>query len=366
MKKLFAAVLALAMIASACGALAEKGFTVRNVNFDTATLAKAAVPEGYRLVSTFNCCDDQTCLGYPIRVSVGVSDVDNLTMMVFYSGENYIQRVSHSYFSHVEDALDQEFCIFMKEYMPAYNYCWYRAGKILEEMGISAQLRGWKDDVDSCARAAKAREDYVRDKIIPGFRGTGLNVEWAEGTAAERTFTFDVNGQPYCISVYAEGIAYQYQTAAFNTRTIIWEIPYYYALICPMDRFEEIHDTDYMIFRENTGVNDEFRDFSNALDDQIRDTVIRNWNMRVAASMAYAQAMTQLTFSMVESSLGGSYTYADRFSDYIFDQNDYTTEEGAHVKVSTSYDYVYQSGGSVYFTNDALSIPAGANLLTPN
>ena len=82
--------------------------------------------------------------------------------------------------------------------------------------------------------------------------------------------------------------------------------------------------------------------------------------------MAYMETMTNLTFSMVESSLGGSYSTSDRFSDYIFDQNDYTTLDGSHVKVSTSYDYVYQSGSSVYFTNDALSIPSGATMLTPN
>ncbi len=366
MKKIFAVILALAMIMSACGALAADSFTVMNVRYDTAVLAKAAVPDGYRMSTAVNCCDDETCLGFPIRVNVGVSDVDNLTMMIFYSGENYLHRVSNSFYSHIEDALDQEFCIFMKEYMPAYNYCWYRAGKILEQMGINAQLRGYRDDLDSCAGAARAREAYFLNNVAPGFRGTGLNLEWVEGTAAERTFTFDVNGQAYCISVYAEDIAYQYSSRAFNTCNTIWEIPYYFALICPLDRFDEIHDTDYRIFRENTGTNNEFQTFSEQLTDEIRETVIRNWNMRVAASMAYAQAMTQLTFSMVEGTLGGSYSNSDRFSDYIFDQNDYTTLEGDHVKVSTSYDYVYQSGSSVYFTNDALSIPVNATMLTPN
>ena len=57
----------------------------------------------------------------------------------------------------------------------------------------------------------------------------------------------------------------------------------------------------------------------------------------------------------------------DRFTDYIFDQNDYATEQGDHVKISTSYDYVYQTGSpTVYYTNDASVVPYGATMLSPN
>ncbi len=365
MKKLTATLLALVMLLTVCSALADTGFTVQNVKYDTATLAKAAVVDGYTLYSAVNCCDETTCLGYPVRVTAMETKGD--VMMMYYSGENYIERISHSMFTQQEGTLDQEFAIFMKSYMPAYNYCWDRATQILNAMGVDAQLSGTNlDDMTSFDQAIAAREKYIYDNIVPGMQAYGMNVEWVEATAAERVFSFTVSGQKYYIAVMAEVFGYQYSTSLYNTRSTIWEAPYYFAMICPEAMYQEVHDNDFRIFRENTGTNDEFIALNEKLTEKIKDEVIANWNMVCAASMAYMETMTALTFSMVEGTLGGSYSNADRFSDYIFDQNDYTTLDGDHVKVSTSYDYVYQSGSSVYFTNDALSIPAGATMLDPN
>ena len=367
MKKWLSILTALIMILSIGCAAADPGFTLRNVQYDSATLAKAAIPDGYEMYTTVNMCDNETCLGYPIRVSVGALNMDTPSMLLYSRGESYLQRVKHSYFSHEEGTLDKELCIFMKEYMPAYNYTWYRAQEILKGMGFAdVQLSGWQDDLTSFDQVTAARADYLRTEVMPGLQGAGFNIDWVDTTAAERAFTFDNNGVTWCVAVFAEGFGYKVSTGIYNTESIFWEIPRYYAMVCPKDLYQQIHDNDFRIFRENTGTNDEFDDFVDRLNFKIRDDVIRAWNMQVAASMAYMETMTALTFSMVEGTLGGTYHNTDRFSDYIFDQNDYTTLDGDHVKVSTAYDYVYQSGSNVYFTNDALSVPYGATMLTPN
>ena len=86
-------------------------------------------------------------------------------MMIYYSGETFIQRVSHSYLKPKEGTLDEEFVIFMKEYMPAYNYCWEKASMLLDSFnttfGTNAQLKGTNlDDLTSFSASTTAREEY--------------------------------------------------------------------------------------------------------------------------------------------------------------------------------------------------------------
>ena len=71
--------------------------------------------------------------------------------------------------------------------------------------------------------------------------------------------------------------------------------------------------------------------------------------------------------SSVSSSAGPDTSYSDeRFTDYIFSQNDYTLSNGDHVKIPTSYDYVYaDDNGNVYVTNST-DQPAGTTQLYPN
>ena len=64
---------------------------------------------------------------------------------------------------------------------------------------------------------------------------------------------------------------------------------------------------------------------------------------------------------------GDSYTTTEAFTDYIYDQNDYTTSSGDHVKVPTRYDYVYEdSNGNIYYSDSVSDEPAGSKRLYPN
>ena len=67
-----------------------------------------------------------------------------------------------------------------------------------------------------------------------------------------------------------------------------------------------------------------------------------------------------------EASDGDDYS-DERFTDYIFDNNDYTLSDGSHIKVDTAYDYVYEDGdGNIVVSNSAFAEPAGGNRLSPN
>ena len=105
-----------------------------------------------------------------------------------------------------------------------------------------------------------------------------------------------------------------------------------------------------------------------SITEKIKEDTINAWNSAVAASMAYAAAMDSLMTQYVNDYLSAPrYSTADRFSDYIFDQNNYVTSDGYSVKVSTSYDYVWDTGGGyIGYSTSAFDVPAGAELLYPS
>ena len=207
--------------------------------------------------------------------------------------------------------------------------------------------------------------------IAPGLEAYGMSVDWVNMTASQRLYSIpnDQVGE-YALCILAEVRGYQYTISGygFTDTIIVCDVPGYYILICPMADYEEYHDTMFQVFIDNTTTNDQFVSCNEQLTAEITNTVINNMNMVCAASSAYASAMTAMTFDMVESNMNyGTYS-SDRFSDYIFDQNDYTLSDGTSVQISTQYDYVYQGdNGVVYYSDSAFDVPpVGATQLYPN
>ena len=81
------------------------------------------------------------------------------------------------------------------------------------------------------------------------------------------------------------------------------------------------------------------------------------------AAMTEAQAQSYL--SDYDSSAYTSDDWANEWSDYIYDRNEYTTTDGSTIKVGTEFDTVYQNGDEFYFGSQG-SAPFGWEQLTPN
>ena len=338
-------------------------FELEPMMWDTATLGQVAVPAGFTAETTVNCCDDTTCLGYPLRVSETLISESADAMLFYKAGELYMQRVSSGYFSHNEGELDQELYIFMKTYETAPSCC----DEIAALIAPGAVYVG-DEDMSNYQMYSNSREaEYY--SLLESGQVPGMTLDWSEMTAAQRLYSAQLNGVECAICVLCEVKAYQITTAGygFSDTSIFWDIPGYYVMVCPMSDYEENHDNIFQVFIDNTKVNDEFVDFNEAIAREISSDVISNWNMQCAASSAYAAAMQAMTFASVESNMNyGTYS-SDQFSDYIFDQNDYTLSDGSSVQISTSYDYVYEGdNGVVYYSNSAFAEPGGATQLYPN
>lgn len=348
---------------------AAAGFTIKPIDWDTAIMGQYALPSGYTGTRIINNCDENSTLGHPIRVSVIVSSKQDDARMMYYYGEDYLDRVysSHSLLQHKEGELDIQTMSFMRRYVNADGYC-----DALAKQWEPNAVYYKSEDISAIRPRMDAAYAQINNIVTPGLARYGIYVDWIETTAAERVYTYEQDGKTYCICVMAEDYAYQYSSNSYGAKltNIVWQIPNYYILWCPLESYQRLHDGAFAAFVENTSVNDEMMALNDRLTEDIAAEVIQKINMMCAASSAYMASMTALTFSMVESSMSYSYTgsySSDRFSDYMFDQNDYTLSDGSSVKVPTSYSYVWEgSGGTVYYGNSLSDAPGGATQLYAN
>ena len=328
--------------------------------WDGAGLGKCAIPEGYTMASQVYCNDENTCLGAPLRISVMESAASIPAILGFYSSEYFIERVKSGYFPHRDGERDGQVDTFMLRYRDAAGFC------DLVASNLAPGAAYYRDEDTSFYNSMlEAHRRQYENEVESGLKKKGIKLDWVEITGAHRTYTYtDDNGIPCALCVMAEVRAVQ--TDAAGDVSILWEVPAYYYMTCPLSVYDRVHSTDFQAFIENTAVSDTFVQLQEQLTEQIRDGIIAGWSAAIQASNAYVSAMNALMEQSVNDYLySSSYSSSDRFSDYIFDRYEYNTSDGYSVSISTAYDYVWESNGSVCFSSSAFDVPTNATMLSP-
>ena len=334
-------------------------FTLETIMWNGAGLGKCAVPAGYTLSSEVHLDDETTCLGAPLRLSVQVYSPSASSTLGYYSNEVYIERVKGP-FRHKEGELDGQLNVFMMHYMNASEFCDWLASR------MASGITFWKnEDTSFLDRTIDSQLAQYREIAEPELAKMRVKTNWYDVTTAHRVYTYEYGGATYALCILAKVRAYQMK--ASSAVVTCWDVPEYYYLNCLLSDYEQIHATDFQVFTANTTISDTFVHLQEDLTEQIKSDIMAGWARAIAASNAYTAAMNALVSQSVESYLNSSnYSYSDRFSDYIFDRNEYTTSDGYTCDISTSYDYVWEgSGGTVYYSNNALDMPSGATRLSP-
>ena len=332
-------------------------FTLHPVVWDGVGLGKCAIPAGYEMNLNVYCNDDSTCFGAPFRFRVEA--VSGSAVLGYFSSEVYVERVS-GYYRQNNGAHDPELDVFMMTYMNASQYCDWVASRMVSDPAF------WKEEDSSLLNGkVEYAKNYYKNKTVDDMASVGIKTNWYDVTAAQRVYTYQHNGETYALCILAEVRAFQMKSGV-GVLTY-WDIPEYFYMISSVSDFDRIHATDFQAFTSNTAFSDTFVQLQDDLTAQIRQRIEQGWARDIAYSNAYTAAMNALVTSSVESYLhSSSYSASDRFSDYIFDQNEYTTGDGYTCNISTSYDYVWDGGnGTVYYSNNALDMPAGATQLSP-
>ena len=115
---------------------------------------------------------------------------------------------------------------------------------------------------------------------------------------------------------------------------------------------------------DNIMQNDEFTYMKQAYGRDIRNKIMLQQTNQISA-MTEAQAQTYMNDYEPSTSSYTSDDWANDWSDYIYDQQEYTTVDGNTIKARTSYDAVFQNGDEFYFGSVG-SAPDGWTQLTPN
>ena len=183
------------------------------------------------------------------------------------------------------------------------------------------------------------------------FAGTSDNVQTSYGDCVYRV---DYPDQTLAIRIILSDtlvhmVSYDSFTGASSEMTMTI-VPYVFICICTSDVVGEAFD-DFELFVANTRTTDEFV-LMNEMESQMLLEIVNN-------------GWSQYDEEDIWSTLGtddGSF-YEDRFSDYIFDQNEYTTSDGRSFKVSTYYDYVYEGADGEIYVSSSADQPAGSTRL---
>lgn len=334
-------------------------------------VARAYAPVGYIIDGQTIWNGKWQSLTAPAQVYLTAMSQDGNTVMGYYSPVCYEQILEYSQngyslMEHQDGAFDSQTLTPMLTFMTADTYCDYMAQTILP--GQQLEFCSQEEITREMQNLMDTKADELYQQSCQLFQGTGYNVDGAYVGAAQREYRVSLNGYPFkfiILSVtegtqlsYSEEFAYNMGTV--NQTMIAWDSPGCYFMLTPEEECEANKDI-FNQFGSNTIVSDQF---TKALAN-VRNQIIQ------AGSQNYS-SMSDITGecqSSMSSSMGSedTYTTTDQFSDYIFDQNDYTLSNGDHIKVPSSYDYVYEgTDGNVYVSDSSFDQPGGSTQLDPN
>lgn len=277
---------------------------------------------------------------------------DSLGLMPLYEGVDMQTYITYLGYKNAGQFLDAYF-----------NGVLGTGGVVIQETPVDSSIQSLLQ------QTAKA---YL-DNVVSGFQSLagpyGYSV-WAgnyEGTASFRRYRFTAaDGNSYVADAQCLCICIEYTTNnGYVTNTDRpWTVPMCTFFIAPDEATLDRYKDDANMILDNIMQNDEFTYMKQAYGRDIRNKIMLQQTNQISA-MTEAQAQTYMNDYEPSTSSYTSDDWANDWSDYIYDQQEYTTVDGNTIKASTSYDAVFQNGDEFYFGSVG-SAPDGWTQLTPN
>ena len=200
---------------------------------------------------------------------------------------------------------------------------------------------------------------------IGGGYGVTAQASGSEGTVSMRRYRYTgSDGQSYLADAMALCVAAEYISPSYGTSFVYthWAVPGMMVFSAPDEATLEKYRPQCEIITQNAALRNEFNYVKHVYGSYIRNLVMQQQANSIAA-MTEAQAQSYM--SDYDSSAYTSDDWANDWSDFIYDRNEYTTADGSTIKVGTEFDTVYQNGDEFYFGSQG-SAPFGWEQLTPN
>ena len=334
-------------------------FKVTTIKQDDMIVGRCVAPENFTVTSQAFCCTEAQSAGNPWLLAVSAISPEGIGM-TYTSARNYYTEPGAD--PSLDGKFHMKFLTPILHYMNAAEYCDYWA-KLMNESAAKIELVKENNYPELQEQLNQISEAYkeLNNRMTAG---SGLTISKVENTMAARCYYMESDkGLPYYFVVATATRGVWNEThldgpiVDIDGSYILWDSPCVYTMLCPPDLMDSAGDI-LTTFMENTSVSDQFMVANQRVSTEIL-------SMMTGIDLVGLENYSR-SFMREETSKGDDYS-DERFSDYIFDQNDYTLSDGSHVKVSTEYDYVWEGdNGTVYYSNSAFAQPGGSTQLTPN
>lgn len=344
------------------GSAAEPGapmtFKVTDIVQDGMVMGRVTAPADYEITAQISCCTAEQSAGNPWQVAVTALSPDTATVMSYVSVRDFYAASADS---SQDGVFSLKYFTPILHYMTAAEYCDYWASTLNSANGVTLVEEVAHPELQATLnRQAQAFKDGVNSDMS----ALGLTAERADYTLAERRYALTApNGVDYyfLVSTVTRGTLYRTflpgPLVNEEEHYILWDAPYIYSMLCPVDQWDQA-SAMFAAFMENTSVSDQFLLANQRISSEI-------WSALTGIDLVGGRGLSERV--MREETASGDDYDEERFTDYIFDANDYTLSDGSHVKVSTAYDYVYEGDNyTVYYSDSAFAQPGGSTELTPN
>lgn len=344
---------------------AQKDYVIRKfTDYDTGyTLARSYAPADYEVYNLFfnSLSEDGECsIACPYQVAIAEVSPDSSTNMIYRSEMTYLYPPDPDRYFQEGVRFGTNMDTFIGYPMEMMMY-----PRTALELADTVAARMFPEGTDITRYALH----YVTDEEDPflesqsqarmDYYNTGspydilfnVTCDNVLTTYVDVTYQAETDGQTAFVRMVLSTsivhlISTDYYTNAVSdmSETIV---PYFYCCSTTPEAMEEAF-ADFDLFVANTRVTDEFW--------------ILNRKESLLLNEIISQGWSQYDEEELWSHLGtgdGSY-YEDQFSDYILDQNEYTTTDGRTFKVPTSYDYVYETADGEIVVSNSADEPAGS------
>lgn len=340
--------------ASASAGSAADGYFTHETLYDPATgvpTANVLVPGGWTASVSVNWSFVST--SSPGVATVTMTSPDGQARILMVSNQAFADMYSGG--MHFNGGEDRGLYVTLMDY---YNADEVQALGLENEGYGGAEKIGHYPVSDEIQRLAEeAAEVKLQSNLASGITGLG-----SEGTAADNLYRLRDVYIEYFTLVTAAEVYVAGSNASLDS--IYWNVPISFMLIAQTEDAYDQYKGIFDVVLANSDFTFEFLyanvQYGTAIDDAIHQGLMRQ-------SYEYILSDSNSWVSEAESSSGyDSSTWADQWSDVIYERNEYETTDGGTIKVDTAYDSVYQNGDEIYMGPDGLAPDGWTKLYTAN
>lgn len=338
------------MLFAAAGVIAQSGFQeikLQSQLFNGAVVGKTVIPVGWH-INVGELTLSTESITWPNAMVVTVTSPDGSVNMSYISRRDFQQKSVYGYGieTHSEDdTIEQSSMMHMLNYRNAAETCDLMMNIIYSDSyNMFLSDRSYTDaDAQALYAYWQQFDSGIRNAF--SYADGSMKITGTDASLAERTYQSG-NNKTIMTAVVSGYEVVTELSGGVTTDTINWRMNAVFSMQAPAAVFDQYLDI-YSVFTLNTTTSKEFDVMTNLHSQYLWEYYTALMEGRYPSEQQLSSNLDKSTNETVGS--GDSYSALDGWSDVIREDNDYTLGNGSHIKLSTSFDHVYEdSDGNIY------------------